>query len=86
MELSCSKFISEIENLAGKEIRFMGSGHSSFLTSMSFILMALGCKQVKFYPHLITLIKEQFFRPGMFQHYDTGLRNRVLDVCRNLEI
>jgi len=67
-------------------VRPKGSGRRALLDSLSFILMALGCKQVKFYPHLITLIREQFFRPGLFAKHETSARNRIFNVCRNIEI
>lgn len=86
LTLTCAPFISQMEGLSNKEVRLGGSGQGALLGSLSFILMALGCKQVKFYPHLITLIREQFFRPGLFVQYDSSHRNRIFNICRNIEI
>lgn len=84
--LSCGEFIAKIEGIPSKEIKFAGSGREALLNSLSFILLVLACKQAKYYPHLLTLIKEQFFKPGVFAEYEPAKRNQVLALCRNIEI
>lgn len=50
------------------------------------MLLALAYKQVNNYPHLLTLIKEQFFKPGVFAEIDKKKSARILNICHNIEI
>lgn len=84
--LKCMDYIGSIEGLLHKEVKFAGFGRQALLNCFAYILLAIGCKQIKYYPHLITLIKEQFFKPGVFAEFDKDHRNRILNVCRNIEI
>jgi hypothetical protein len=82
--LTCVDFIAKIDTLFNKEIKFTGQGREALLNAFSFILLAIGCKQNKYYPHLISIIKEQFFKPGVFNEYENGKRNRVFNTIRNI--
>jgi hypothetical protein len=55
--LECADFIGKIDNLLGKEVKFMGQGREALLNAFSFILLAIGYKQNKYYPHLVSIIK-----------------------------
>jgi hypothetical protein len=55
--LTCTEFINQIDGLLSKEVKFTGEGREALLNAFSFILLAIGCKQNKYYPHLISIIK-----------------------------
>lgn len=52
-----------------QEIRLVGTGDMAEKKSFCYVLLEIGMKQNKYYPHLNTLIKEQFYRPEMFIEY-----------------
>jgi hypothetical protein len=64
----------------------MGQGREALLNAFSFALLAIGCKQNKYYPHLINIIKEQFFKPGVFNECENAKRNRIFNIIRNIEL
>lgn len=45
------------------EVRFVGKGEEGIYKAFCLTLFQIEMKENKFYPHLNTLIKEQFYRP-----------------------
>ena len=52
------------------DFRLIGEGEKEGDKAFCYVLMEMGIKENKYYPHLNTLIKEQFFIPDMFQEFE----------------
>ena len=74
----CSHYLSQMNDCSGfdhlrklsdkidYDFNYIGEGEKAEDRAFCYGLMEVGMKENRYYPHLNTQIKEQFFIPGMF--------------------
>jgi hypothetical protein len=79
----------EVKNILyseGKEVKLVGGDEESQYRAFFYILLLIGMEEKRFYPHLNTLIREQFYKPNIFLNDDRREKNNdesmaMLDKC-----
>lgn len=57
----------KILDLKNKDVHYLGEGFGSLTNAFSLAILFIGKNQSKYYPHLNSLVKEQFYRPDIFE-------------------
>ncbi len=58
-------------------MRLVGNDEESQYRAFFYILLLIGMEEKRFYPHLNTLIREQFYKPNIF--LNEGQREKSSD-------
>jgi hypothetical protein len=67
LSFSCIDIIRGLLDGEGKDVRLVGRDTEAALRAFLYVLLQLG-EQRRSYPHLNTLIREQFYKPNIFRH------------------
>jgi hypothetical protein len=67
LSFSCAEILRELLD-EGKDVRLVGRDPQAALRAFLYVLLLLGAEQRRNYPHLNTLIREQFYKPDIFRH------------------
>jgi hypothetical protein len=59
----------------GREVRFVGREDDAAYKAFFYVLLLMGGEERRSYPHLNTLIREQFYKPNIFD-CDAARANR----------
>ena len=59
----------------GRDIKYIGKDPYASYRSFFYVLLLIGVEEKRYYPHLNTLIREQFYKPNIFKITDEGRAN-----------
>lgn len=75
--------IKEVLNGEGKDVKMVGNDEEAMLKAFFYVLLLIGVEERRNYPHLNTLIREQFYKPNIFhqEHTSSDESRAMLDKC-----
>ena len=63
------------------DFKYVGDGDKAEDKAFCYGLMEVGVKENRYYPHLNTQIKEQFFIPDMFMEFEEEEQINIRSIC-----
>ena len=64
--------IQSLLDQEGRDLKFIGNDKYSQFNAFFYVLLLIGVEERKNFPHLNTLIREQFYKPNIFHDSDKG--------------
>lgn len=80
---SCIELIKQVLNGEGKDVKMVGNDEEAMFRAFVYVLLLIGVEERRNYPHLNTLIREQFYKPNIFrqQRSSSDEARAMLDKC-----